>query len=187
MNRRSFAKSLSTGFFLLLAFGSTVFLGGCNAVSDLENWIPVGLTALAAIVKLLGPLVPPQVAAAIAIVQAAFSAVLTAIKNYKAGTGVLSDIANAIAAVESAFQSFFASLNVPQSLLDIIEGLGEIIISTIQGFANEIGPAPVATAVAVSIGGNKTFSVKPAKRSLKQFKHDWNAQCVKFGHPESQL
>jgi hypothetical protein len=182
MNRRQFAGSLTKGVLAFLVFSSSI-LTGCNAVSDLEAWIPVALTAVSQIVKLLGPAVPAPISAAITIIQAAFAALLTAIQNYKAGSGVLADIASAIAAVESAFQSFFATLGVPSVLVSTIEGLAAIIISTIQAFSEEIGPAPPAT---VAING-KAVPVTPKKRSAKQFREAWNAQCTASGHPEAQI
>lgn len=189
ITRRKFAEVLSLGLmarlaFTTLALGTSAMLGGCSAVTDLENWIPVALTAVSAIVKLLGPVIPAPVAVAIVLIQAGFSALLTAIQNYKAGTGLLADIANAITAVENAFASFFASLNVPSGLLSTIEGLAAILISTIQAFANEINPASVVTSM--SVGGAR-LAVSPKKRNLRQFKSDWNAECVADKHPEARI
>jgi hypothetical protein len=181
INRRQFAGSLTKGVLAFLVFSSSI-LTGCNAVSDLETWIPVALTAVSQIVKLLGPVVPAPVAAAIAIIQAAFAALLTAIQSYQKGSGVLADIANGIAAVESAFSTFFAALNVPSVLLDTIEGLAAIIISTIQAFAGEIGPAPATFAI-----NGKAVPVTPVKRSAKQFTADWNAECVKQSVPQAEI
>lgn len=182
--RRDFGKSIGIGALAIAALGSSFMLGGCNAVADLENWIPVALTAVNNIVKLLGPAVPAPVTAAIALINAGFAAVLTAIQNYKSGSGVLADISNAIAAVESAFQSFFSSIGVPSGLLATIEGLAAIVISTIQAFANEISPTPASAKM--TVGGN-VYTVAPVKRSRKQFVKDFDAECVKYGHPEASI
>jgi hypothetical protein len=182
MNRRQFATSLSKWMMVALFGITSIVAGGCNAVSDLEAWIPVALTAVSQIVKLLGPIVPAPVSAAIAIIQAAFAALLTAIQNYKAGSGVLADISNGIAAIESAFNSFFATLNVPSVLINTIEGLAAIIISTIQAFAGEIGPAPATFAI-----NGRAVPVTPIKRSVNQFKSDWNAECVKQSVPQAEI
>ena len=189
LTRRKFAEVISIGLMARLAFttfalGTSAMLGGCNAVTDLENWIPVALTSVAAIVKLLGPLVPAPVSAIIVLIQAGFSALLTALQNYKAGTGVLSDITNAITAVESAFSSFFQALSVPQGLLNIIEGLAGILLSTISAFANEINPS--STKVSASLMGSQ-IAYTPKKRSVSAFKKDWNAECVAGGHPEARI
>lgn len=183
MNRRQFVGALSSGAATIALGGVSLGLSGCNPVTDLENWIPVALTAVSQIVKLLGPVVPAPVAAAILLIQAGFSALLTTLQNYKKGTGVLSDIANAISAVESAFQSFFASLNVPSTLVNTIEGLVAIIVSTIQAFANEINPSPTP----VTAVNGKAIPVSPKRRSAKQFTSDWNAQCISSGHPEAEI
>lgn len=183
MDRRDFIHKATIGTLSLASIASGFMIGGCNAVTDLENWIPVALTAVSQIVKLLGPLVPAPVSAAIVIIQAAFSALLTAIQNYKKGSGVLADISSAIAAAEAAFQSFFATLSVPSGLLATIEGLAAIILSTIQAFANEINPTPAPT---LAVNG-KAVPFSSKKRSLRQFKADWNTECVSTGHPEAEL
>jgi hypothetical protein len=183
MNRRKFATSIMKWAMVALFVPVTFMTQGCNAVTDLENWIPVALTAVSQIVKLLGPVVPAPVAAAIAVIQSAFAALLTVLQNYKKGASVLADIQNAIAAVEAAFQSFFATLGVPSGLLATIEGLAQIILSTIAAFANSIGGAPPAM---VAING-KAVPVSPKRRDVKQFKSAWNAQCVASGHPEASI
>lgn len=179
ITRKRFIGLLAAG-----AGAAMVPLGGCSAVTDLENWIPVALSAVAAIVKLLGPMVPAPVAATIVLIQAGFSALLTALQNYKAGSGVLANVSNAIAAVESAFASFFASLNVPADLLATIEGLGAILLSTIQAFANEINPA--STAVSATLMGAKV-AYTPQKRSVSKFRSDWNTEAVKDGYPAGRI
>ena len=134
MNRRTFSRNLYLAA-LGLCVAPALLLTGCSAVTDLENFIPVALTSVSAIVKLLGPVVPPQVAAVIVVIQAGFSALLATLKSYQSGGSPLADVSNAIAAAEASFASFFASLNVSSTLLNTIEGLAGIIISTIQGFA----------------------------------------------------
>lgn len=181
MNTRR--KFISMVLFAFAVVSSGLGFIGCSAVTDLENWIPVALTSLSAIVKLLGPIVPPEVSAIIAIITAGFSALLTALKNYQSGNGVLTDVTNAVAAIESAFQNFFASLGVPSALLNTIEGLASILLSTLQAFANEISPNPTLSA---SVGG-RNVSYTPQKRSVSRYKRDWNTECVSMGHPEAQI
>lgn len=183
LGRRKFATSIMKWAMVALFIPTSFMLGGCNAVTDLENWIPVALTAVSQIVKLLGPVVPAPVAAAIALIQAAFAALLTVLQNYKSGGSVLADISNAIAAVESAFQSFFSTLGVPSGLLSTIEGLAAIILSTIQAFASEIAPTPPAM---MAINGH-AVPVTPKKRNSKQFKSDWDSFCVAQGVPQAKL
>lgn len=181
MNRRTFAGTLSKALLAFVAFSSSVGMTGCNAVTDLENWIPVALSAVSAIVKLLGPVVPAPVAAIIVLIQAGFSALLTALKNYQAGTGVLADIANAYNDVVSAFASFFSSLNIPAALLSTIEGLGDILISTLEAFAAKIG---VSTA---AVSTKFTRSVPALYRSSSKFRSDWNAYAVSKGVPQAEI
>lgn len=184
MNRREFNKAVSFAG-LALVTGGSIALTGCNAVTDLENWIPVALTSVAAITKLLGAVVPGPVTAAIALITSGLSALLTALKNYKAGTGVLSDVANAINDVENAFANFFSSLSVPTALLNTIEGLANILISTLEGFANSIIPS-TQRRPQFKLAGN-TMTVNPVKRSIAKYRSDWNAECATLGHPEAEI
>jgi hypothetical protein len=168
------------------AVGTSLFTAGCNAITDLKNWIPVALTSVAAIVKLLGPLVPAPVQATIVLIEDGFSALLTAIQNYQAGTSVLSDVTNAISAVETAFASFFQSLSVPSTLLNLIEGLAGIILSTISAFAAQISPASAITKPQAMLGGRQV-TYTPVKRSIGKYRSDWDAMCVQAGHPEARI
>jgi len=184
MNRRGFAQRMFGG---LLASFIAVSLGGCSfesVVTQLKNWVPVALSALNGILKILGAVVPPQVTAIITLIQAGFAALLAAIQNYQSGKGVLADIVSAISAIEANFQQFFASLNVPSGLLATIEGLATILLSTISAFAAELSPAP--TPASVQVGGNRV-SYGPVKRSVKTFRSDWNRSCTQSGHPEAEI
>lgn len=185
ITRRDFASTSAKGLLAFLVISATG-LTGCSAVTDLENWIPVALTAVSAIVKLLGPIVPAPVAAIIVLIQAGFSALLTAIQNYKAGTGILSDITNAITAIEMSFANFFQTISVPSTLLNLIEGLAGIILSTIAAFANQINPAPAPVTASATVGGTRV-AYTPQKRSVKRFRSDWNALCVANSHPEGRI
>lgn len=182
MNRRTFVGHLALAGTVGTAMIAEV---GCSALDDLKDWIPVALTSVAAIVKLLGPIIPAPVQATIVLIQSGFSALLTAIQNYQAGTGILSDVTNAITAVEDAFASFFQQLSIPASLLNLIEGLAGIILSTIAAFANEISPSTV-TSTTAKVGAAQ-ISYTPVKRSIRKFRSDWNAMCVANSHPEARI
>jgi hypothetical protein len=179
MNRREFGKLAGTGA-LVLASGASVTMTGCNPITDLENWIPVALAALSGIVKILGVSNP-----IIALIQAAFAALLAALQNYKAGTGPISDVANAVSDVETSFQNFFASLNIPAALLNTIEALGTVILSTLQGFANLVLGTTTASMVYKLAG--RTVAFTPQKRTIRRFKKDYNAAAVAGGHPEIEM
>jgi hypothetical protein len=182
--RRSFFTGGARYVALFFALGSSMLVTGCSAVTDLENWVPIALAAVAMITKLLGPIIPAPVAVIVAAINIGFSDLLTAIQNYKAGTGVLSDISNAITDIEASFANFFAALNVPSALLATIEGLAQLIMSTIQWFANKISPSSTTTS-AVIMGTKITYA--PVKRSTATFKNDWNSECVAMKHPEARL
>ena len=183
MNRREFSKTVGTGA-LVLATGGMAVTDGCswgNVIADLKNWIPIALSALSSILKILSINNP-----IITLIQAGFAALLAAITNYQAGTGVLSDVTNAITDIEQNFQNFFASLNVPQGLLNTIEGIGTIILSTLQAFTNELNPAGTTASATFKVGGRVT-SFTPQKRTIQQFKNDYNTAVVAGGHPEISM
>lgn len=181
LSRRKFAQVLAVGMLTL----STLTLTGCNALKDFINWIPVGLSSLAALVKLLDGTISAGTQAIIVLIQAGFSALLTALQNLQSGKGLLADVTADVSEIESNFASFFASLNVPSTLLNLIEGLGDILLSTISGFLNSLGSSTTASATFKL--GAKTVSYVPKKRSIKQYRSDWNAAAVAGGHPEAQI
>jgi rhamnogalacturonyl hydrolase YesR len=170
LTRRQFGKTFSFLAITAATLGS-MLTTGCNAIDDLKAWIPIALSALSGILKILGTTSPT-----FALIQAAFAAVLAAIQNYQSGTGVLSDIVNAIADVESSFQNFFLSLKVSPTLLETIEALATVIMSTIQAFANQISPSTTTGGSFTVAGHRVTYTAQ--KRSIKQFEQDWNVICV---------
>ena len=184
MKRRAFFSRIGA---ILATICMVPYLAGCNAITDLEHWIPVALSAVSSIVKLLGPIVPAPVSAIIVLIQAGFSALLAAIQSYQSGKGVLADITNAIESIEGNFQAFFAQLNVSPSLLALIEGLASLILSTIQAFSNEISPASANRLMAHVGNTGRIMTITPVKRSISQFKAVWNAECVKADKPEAQI
>ena len=54
MKRRAFFSRIGA---ILATICMVPYLAGCNAITDLEHWIPVALSAVSSIVKLLGPIV----------------------------------------------------------------------------------------------------------------------------------
>jgi hypothetical protein len=103
----------------------------------------------------------------------------------RAPDGPISDVANAVSDVETSFQNFFASLNIPAALLNTIEALGTVILSTLQGFANLVLGTTTASMVYKLAG--RTVAFTPQKRTIRRFKKDYNAAAVAGGHPEIEM
>ena len=85
-HRRGFLAMLGSGagYLAMAAAGAgSLAMAGCDPIAEIKAWIPVGLNALQSIVTLLGPLVPPGVAAIIGVVKVAFSDLLDAIQQYQ--------------------------------------------------------------------------------------------------------
>jgi hypothetical protein len=182
MNRREFSKTVGTGA-LVLATGGMAVTDGCswgNVIADLKNWIPVALSALSSILKILSLNNP-----IITLIQAGFAALLAAIQNYQSGTGILSDITNAAADIEQQFANFFASLSVPAPLLVIIEAMANVILSTLEAFVSKIGGTTTLSRTYKL--GQLPMTVVPKYRTIRAFKKDWNSAVVTNGHPEFEM
>jgi hypothetical protein len=183
MRRRNFILTS------LMALCAGFFSWGCNAIADLQAYIPVGINALNGVVIVLqaaGIAVP-----ALTPILALFSTLLAAISEYNNAPAtdkvtlkqklslVLRDIIDQIGA-------FFADLNIPGgSLLALITGLISVILSTLAGFATQL-PAPVAPA-RLAMVSRQSVTVTPEIISLKTFKKRWNALALQYQHPEIVL
>lgn len=185
MIRREFNKRLGSILLLALAGGSWLFTAACNVFVDLLNWVPVGEAALNSILSILstnGVVLNPAVQAAISLINAGFTALTAAVKEYQSTTpapvGALAKIETALHDIVDNFSTFLSSLSVSSGLLNIITRLAEVVLSTIAAFTNRL-PASMSLKgvrdkmAAVRVGG-KLLNVAPQERSRRKFKHDWN-------------
>jgi hypothetical protein len=195
ITRRDFGKYASAG---LLALG-TLDLSSCSAsdvFTDIENWIPVGLSAFQGIVSILqgAGLVAPQAVPLIAAVITGLDDVLADVKAYEA---IVPPPANALAKIQAALslvvqniQAMLAQLNVNGgTVLNVVEGLAEIILSTIAGFLNELpstGKASTTLSNTFRVGRD-VVSYTPQVRTRGRFKKDYNRVAVANGYPGIQL
>jgi hypothetical protein len=185
MNRRDFVKTTGSGIGILALAGSSLFMESCNVMDDIINWVPIGRSAINAIVAVLtgnGVLISPGLADILKLVSAGLDELVAAAKQYKSTTpppvGALAKIETAFSAVIDNFKTFLTSLNVSGGLLGIIAGLAQIIFSTLAAFMNRL-PAASSIRRTVTIGatlkvGNDSFAVIPKERSDHAFKHDFN-------------
>lgn len=194
MNRREFCSSVARSgaaviagrVFLLAGTGAAALvLEGCDVMTEIQDWVPVGESALNSILVLLGAngiVLTPVIMLAESALNAALTDLVAAVTAYKATNpppqGAVAKVEAMLSAVVSSFGNFFSQLNLPGgSLYSLILNLIKLAISTVQGFINEIMPTPTP-AVKFSFqqqGLPKQFEMVPAKKRRRaNFKSAWN-------------
>lgn len=194
ISRRSFSKTVGA-FLLFVATASAATLTGCNWLTDIENWAPVGLAAFNGIVKLLesagiiSAVAGNPIIAMIGVISAAFSQLEADIAAYKAiqppPAGAAAKIQATLGIIVTNFQTMLASLDIQNGTLSaLVIGLAQIIMSTIAGFQQQVPQvAPTVKITEIRLR-NQVAAVAPHPRSIRQFKKDWNAVAHAGGHKE---
>jgi hypothetical protein len=190
MNRRQFATSAALGFAGILLAGTE----GCNSEDvwhEIEGWVPVGIQAFESVVALVAPLAAPGIDAIATMVEAGFSAVAAAIDAYLNAPAAdkatfAQKLILAFQSLTGQIQNFLTALGQSSNpIVKVAVMLIGIIVSTIEGFLNQIMPAPPANATFKV--GERTIEIPPVRRSRKTFISQFNEQCVASGHPELEL
>lgn len=198
ISRRKFTQYVGLGS-LALAGSMTLSIAGCNALDDLEKWIPVGLASFQSILNLLeasgiisvaagGP-----IAAMVAVIQAGFANLTQDIETYKKITpppvGSLQKIEAGLNLIIANFQSFLTTINIPDSrLATLVAGLAGVILSTLAGFGASMPSSTMSLVMkSVAVGGKQPVSVTPSKQSVRQFKKEWNKLMSDSGYPQHKL
>jgi hypothetical protein len=173
ISRREFNKLVPAGLLGLSLTGSLI---GCGS-DPLGAYLTTGKAAFDSLAALLvSKGILQEGSPLIQDVDAAFSAAEdanTAYNNNKSAGS--SQLAAALAAINQALQAFLAQADIPTSsgLVTIVLDAIEIILSTIAGYLNSLpNPAPVPSILTAKSG--HAVTVIPKKRSLSQFKTDWN-------------
>ena len=193
VTRRDFGASLGMGLLAGTAGVSGFLEAGRNPVSvwtDIETWLPKGIASFDAIVTLVDPLAAPGIDAFAELVRAGFAVLSAAVDQYIAAPAA--DKATFLGKVETAFNDVTHNINqflaaISQSANPIVKlavALATIILSTIEGFMQQIGPTPAPVTLRV---GAETITVPPVQRNKKTFVADFNAACVAGGHPELEI
>lgn len=169
--------------------GITTMGLSCGSIwTDIENYVPIGIEAFEEVLSLLDPALLTAISGIIKDVQAAFTALTGAITNYENApaankTTLVGKITTAINALISALQSFWSAANLPDgSLAQTIEGVLQLIISTLAAFLPLIGGVLLAASKKLP----RTIPIIPrTKAQLKQaqFKKDCNAIFTTHGYP----
>jgi hypothetical protein len=178
---------------MVLATGaSAIVMVGCNVFADIKTWQPVGLAAFNSIITLLETvgIINPGANLLITDVRTAFADLLVDITNYQSITpppvGALAKIQDTLSLIVGNVETLLAQLAVGMgTVVTLITGLANIFLSTIAAFQGQL-PAPPLAARQFQIA-KQTVTYTAKKRSVGQFRHDWNSAAVAGGHPELQL
>lgn len=204
MKRRGFLKNVGA-LFMLAAVGISSMGVSCqNVFTDLLNWIPVGLSAVASVLTLLsgaGIVLGPMVVATIGLITASLNDLKLAIVEYQSTTpppaGALAKIDTFLADLVSNLGNALQQLPTgTTNVITLVVGLVELVLSTIQGFVAQVPPAwaslqktRVAFTKAIIVNG-QVLAVGPRPRhklTRRSFIHDWNHMATSGGHPEAKL
>lgn len=198
MNRRSF---IGRTILAAVAVSFPFTMTGCNVFNDLLNWIPVGLSAVANVLTLLsgaGIVLGPGVTAAIGLISAGLNDLKLAIVEYQSTNpppaGALAKIDQFLGDLVNNIVSVLSQLPAGVSnIITLVVGLFELLLSTIQGFINQVPMAAQMTRTKAALGAHGLAAGRPlviANRtnlSRRAFIHDWNNLATSGGHPEAKL
>lgn len=189
VTRRDFAKYLGTGA-LALGIGEITTGFSCsvgNIFQDIENYVPIGLSAFKVIIGLISPAEAAALAPIINDVQSAFNSLESIVEQYEAAPAaekatLVGKIIAAINAVISQLNAFWSALNLPDgTLASTIIGVLQVIVSTLAAFLPQLGGT-------LTLDAKKHSRTIPiVKRSGSQLKaksvrKDVNAVFAKYGY-----
>ena len=196
MNRRTFMGTS------LVAVGSgTMLLEGCTfggVIAEIKAYIPIGIAAFNGVVTLLTGLgiIPPGtstlLALLIAAVKGGFADIIAAIDAYNNApaadkTTLLQKISLILSEISANIGKFFADLNISNSsVLTLVTGLVQLILSTLAGFASQLPAPPTPVALSARVAGHPIV-ITPKILSRSEFKAQWNKTVTTAGHPELVL
>ena len=193
--RRAFGK-MATGCSLILLGGLSVLEVGCASFASILAWINVGLTSFQSVVDLLTgagainviegsaiDLVIKAVKAGLADVGAAVTAYNDAPAASK--TTLLGKISTALQSAMTELAQFWNDVTIPDpKLAATVAGLLGIIVSTLAAFQTEVPPSTMAIK---RVSGNKTLAATPQKRSVSQYRKDFNAILAGNGYAKYSI
>jgi hypothetical protein len=193
LSRREFVGVAGKGTAALLAVPSLLTMTGCSVVTDILNYIPVGLQAFntvlgilesAGIISLAGG---GAISAIVAAVSKGFSDLQVAIHQYDSAPAAdkatfLLKVATVISDLQADIQTFWGDLSIPDpALATIISGLLGVILSTLAGFGASLPVPPLSAKAAQARALARQVVYTPKRRSVHQFRSDFNAQLgVRF-------
>lgn len=188
--RRSFFTGAVRYTAIFLALGSSIFgLAGCISLSALINII---VSALASLQTLLGSLIPPAAAVILTAVKAGLADLSAAIAQYDAApasekTTLLAKIDLLLTDIVSNFQLFINQvLPGAGTLVTVIEGIVELILSTIAGIRGDFPQSSTLSAMSIRMSRG-TVAIVPVRRDAKRFKKSFNTLVANAGYPQAEI
>lgn len=196
--RRAFVKYAGMFAGLLSLSGTTVLLTACgNIYATILAYTTAGITAFQSIVDLLAGagVIPVGTGAALDLivvaVKAAFADIQAAVAAYDAAPAsqkltLGGRVSVAIQVAEAQIQTFWNDLKIPDAkLASLVQGLLGIILSTLAAFLPQLPkPAGQNAKVLMAASLSNRVSYAPQKRTVGQFKHDFNEVMVANGKPK---
>jgi hypothetical protein len=180
ISRRKFNGYLSGGVLLAATGGVPLFgMYTCSSSTsvwtEIQQWVPVGISAFESIIALIVPIDSPAIDAIAEMVKAGFASLAGAIDDYinapaadKASLGarvqlILTDIGNNI-------QAFLTAIGQSANpIVKVAVAIISIIVNTIAGFLGNI-PGPVALKFRTELHvGATTVPVVPVRMSRASF------------------
>jgi hypothetical protein len=194
ISRRSFGKMA-----IVLAAGIPTFMTGCGIFSDILAWTNVAGVAFDGIVRALGAFLPPGGLVAINAIKIFLQDLAGAVTEYQNDTNpadkatLLEKIRTLLGDIAANFQTFLSQLNLGNNpIVAVVLGLAQVILAAIGGFLGQL-PAPTTPIVqakiaAVSVPGYPPLTVTPKYyKRVQDFKSDYNAVCISYGHTEWEI
>lgn len=187
--RRQALKAVAI-FGTITASLSQMAVGCSNLFTEILNYANVGLSGFSSILNILaGAGVISMGAAApinriVTAVKAGFADLQTAVNDYEAAPAankatLEGKISTALQDLQNEITAFWNNLTIPDAqTATLIQGLLEVITTTLAGFATQLRPAPASSNARASLlraQSNKPLSFTGHPRSQRQFKNDFNA------------
>jgi hypothetical protein len=191
MNRRAFNRMLLLGM-AAIAMPMT----GCDIVADLIDYIPWIVRALNSIQSILGSFMPPPAGAILSIILGALADLQASLVQYQADSipadkaSLLAKIKTFLRDIGSNFQLFLDNLGPLGTIPTVIIGIIQVVLSTLGWFSGNLPQSAVVAAMPMPMtlrATNQILYVTPQKRSLKQFKSDFNSVVILGGHSEQVM
>jgi len=170
MNRRQFTGHLVGGAAGLALAGTSLTLEGCSAISDLETWVPVGLTAFDGVAAI----VDAAFTAVATTVDALWGAVQNAIALYQNSTDpVATKLDKVIATLDALAGGLTQALaalpiSIPSAVLTAAKLALALIIATLKSIRNRLQP-PAPAPVGLYAGAGASAPATSKKDFVKKF------------------
>lgn len=181
---------------LLATLGISLPQSGCNIIADLINYIPWIIRALNSIQSILGSFMPPGAVTVLSIIMGALADMQGALVQYQ-NDPIPADKANLLARIKTFlrdigdnFQLFLNALGPLGVIPTVIIGIIEVVLSTLGWFSGNLPASTTVAAMPMPMtlrATSEILYITPTKRSLKQFKQDFNSVVITGGHSEQVM